>query len=365
MKRKISLFKLTIIVATLLSCSPIFAQKDSLPVHKNKLSAFPVAYYSPETKLAVGALAAYTFYNKNDNTQKRPSQIQLGAAYTFNKQLLFYIPFRIYTRQSSFVFYGEAGYYKYSYYFYGIGNKQSDDYKELYKVNYPRVKVNALKKISKSLYAGLRYGLEDYNIIGADSGKQLSTGIITGSKGGFVSGIGPAINFDTRDNIFSPSRGFFIDAGALFYGKALGSNFNFNRYTLDGSVYFAAKNKNVWAFNLFADFVNGNAIPFSQLALLGGNKKMRGYYEGRYRDKNLLALAAEYRLHVYKRFGAVVFGNAGAVNNETIKLTDYIRTTAGAGVRYALNKSEKLNIRLDYGIGKKTTGFYFTIGEAF
>ena len=336
-----------------------------MPVHKNKLSAFPVAYYSPETKLAVGALAAYTFYNKNDNTQKRPSQIQLGAAYTFNKQLLFYIPFRIYTRQSSFVFYGEAGYYKYSYYFYGIGNKQSDDYKELYKVNYPRVKINALKKVSKSLYAGLRYGLEDYNIIGADSGKQLSTGIITGSKGGFVSGIGPAINFDTRDNIFSPSRGFFIDAGALFYGKALGSNFNFNRYTLDGSVYFAAKNKNVWAFNLFADFVNGSAVPFSQLALLGGNKKMRGYYEGRYRDKNLLALAAEYRLHVYKRFGAVVFANAGAVNNETIKLTDYVRTTAGAGVRYALNKSEKLNIRLDYGIGKKTTGFYFTIGEAF
>ena len=189
---------------------------------------------------------------------------------------MFYIPFRIYTRQSSFVFYGEAGYYKYSYYFYGIGNKQPDDYKELYKVNYPRVKINALKKISNILYAGLRYGLEDYNIISVDSGKQLSTGIIAGSKGGFVSGIGPAINFDTRDNIFSPSRGFFIDAGALFYTKASGSNFNFNRYTFDGSVYFAAKNKNVWACNLVADFVNGSKIPFSQLALLGGNKKMRG-----------------------------------------------------------------------------------------
>jgi outer membrane translocation and assembly module TamA len=365
MKRKISLFKSVFFVAMLLSCSSVFAQKDSLPVHKNKLSAFPVAYYSPETKLAVGTLAAYTFYNKNDSTQKYPSQIQFGAAYTFNKQLLFYIPFRIYTRRSSFTFYGEAGYYKYSYYFYGIGNKQPDDYKELYKVNYPRIKVNALKKVSKTFYAGLRYGLEDYNIIGVDSAQQLVKGKITGSHGGFVSGIGPAINFDTRDNIFSPSRGFFVDAGALFYTTALGSNFNFNRYTFDGSVYFACKNKNVWAFNLFADFVNGSTIPFSQLALLGGNKKMRGYYEGRYRDKNLLALAAEYRLHVYKRFGAVVFANAGAVNNETIKLTDYIRTTGGAGVRYALNKSEKLNIRLDYGIGKKTSGFYFTIGEAF
>ena len=177
LKHNISLFKLTIIVATLLSCSPIFAQKDSMPVHKNKLSAFPVAYYSPETKLAVGALAAYTFYNKNDNTQKRPSQIQLGAAYTFNKQLLFYIPFRIYTRQSSFVFYGEAGYYKYSYYFYGIGNKQSNDYKELYKVNYPRIRVNLLRRINPHFYAGVRYWLEEYKIIETEPGKQLATAL--------------------------------------------------------------------------------------------------------------------------------------------------------------------------------------------
>ena len=289
----------------------------------------------------------------------------MGAAYTFNKQLLFYFPFRVYTRHSNFVFYGEAGYYKYAYYFYGIGNKQPEDYKELYKVNFPRIRVNALKKITEKFYAGVRYWLEDYNITSSDSGKQLSTGIITGSKGSFVSGIGPAINYDSRDNIFYPTSGIFIDAGAQFYGNVTGSDYNYSRYTFDGSVFFSGKNKNVWAFNIFADFVHGNTVPFSQLALLGGNKKMRGYYEGRYRDKNLLALGAEYRLHVYKRFGAVVFAHAGAVNNETLKLPAYIKATGGAGFRYALNKSDKLNIRLDYGIGNKTSGIYFTIGEAF
>ena len=113
------------------------AQEHNVKVlKKNKFSGFPVAYYTPETKLAAGGFGAYTFYNKNDSNQKYPSQIQIGAAYTFNKQLLIYFPFRIYTKHSNFTAYGEAGYYKYSYFFYGIGNNQPNDYKELYKVNF-------------------------------------------------------------------------------------------------------------------------------------------------------------------------------------------------------------------------------------
>ena len=99
------------------------AQEDKAKVvKKNKLSAFPVIYYAPETKLAAGVFGAYTFYNKNDSTQKYPSQIQIGAAYTFNKQVLIYFPFRIYTKHSNYTVYGEAGYYKYSYFFYEICN---------------------------------------------------------------------------------------------------------------------------------------------------------------------------------------------------------------------------------------------------
>ena len=200
------LIKLAILFAALINFSALFAQQDNFKLHKNKFSVFPVAYYAPETKLAFGILGAYTFYNKKDSIQKRPSQIQVGAAYTFNKQLLFYIPFRIYTRQNNFVLYGEAGYYKYSYFFYGTGNNQAQDYKELYKVNFPRIRINALRKVTEKLYAGVRYWLEDYNITSSDSGKQLSTGMIPGSKGSFVSGIGPVINYDTRDNIFYPSK---------------------------------------------------------------------------------------------------------------------------------------------------------------
>ena len=342
------------------------AQERSVDVlKKNKFSGFPVAYYAPETKLAVGVFGAYTFYNKNDSNQKYPSQIQIGAAYTFNRQLLIYFPFRIYTKHSNFTAYGEAGYYKYSYFFYGIGNNQAIDYKELYKVNFPRIRINLLKKIGPNLLLGVRYWLEDYKIKETEPGKQLASGTIQGIKNNFISGVGPAFNFDCRDNIIYPSKGLFIDAGIQFYGSSTGSNYKYNRYTADASFFISNKRKSVYAFNLFGDFLVGDKIPFNQLALIGGNKKMRGYYEGRYRDKNLIALAAEFRFQIYKRFGAVTFANAGAVNERLKNTFTQIRTSVGVGARYALNKSEKLNIRLDAAFGKKSSGLYFTIGEAF
>jgi outer membrane translocation and assembly module TamA len=94
---------------------------------------------------------------------------------------------------------------------------------------------------------------------------------------------------------------------------------------------------------------------------------MRGYYDGRYRDRQQLVFQSELRHSFNKRFGAVAFGNFGDVGKD---FTDFsindLKYTYGAGLRYAINKSEKLNLRLDYGIGPgKNHGLYFELGEAF
>lgn len=94
---------------------------------------------------------------------------------------------------------------------------------------------------------------------------------------------------------------------------------------------------------------------------------MRGYYEGRYKDKQEFVIQTEYRMPIYKRIGAVIFGGVGNVND---KVSDFslnkLKYSYGAGLRFAINKSEKLNIRIDYGIaGGINKGFYLQIGEAF
>ncbi len=86
------------------------------------------------------------------------------------------------------------------------------------------------------------------------------------------------------------------------------------------------------------------------------------------RDKNQAVLQAEYRVPVYRRLGAVAFGGVGNVSNgcDFLSFTS-VKYSYGGGVRIALTKSEKLNLRLDYGVsrGARSQGFYFQLGEAF
>ena len=93
---------------------------------------------------------------------------------------------------------------------------------------------------------------------------------------------------------------------------------------------------------------------------------MRGYFNGRYRDNDLMCVQAEYRLHLFKRFSAVGFAGEGDVNGKFSRLSlAYLKYSGGAGLCFAINKNEKQHIRFDYGTGKDNRGFYIQFGEAF
>lgn len=49
------------------------------------------------------------------------------------------------------------------------------------------------------------------------------------------------------------------------------------------------------------------------VALLGGSYQMRGYYEGQYRDNDLIQTQVELRQHIYNRHGIALWGGAGNV----------------------------------------------------
>jgi hypothetical protein len=44
---------------------------------------------------------------------------------------------------------------------------------------------------------------------------------------------------------------------------------------------------------------------------------------------------------------------------------NYLRYTLGAGLRFALLPADKIRLRFDVGLGKNTSAFYLTVGEAF
>lgn len=346
------------------STLPLLAvNKDTSKVQKGNLIAVPLVFFTPETRWGFGAASIYAFRFNGQSADSRPSQLQVGFAYTLENQLLSYAPYQFFFKDYNF--YGELGYYRYFYNFYGVGNDQPTDFEETYAVNYPRVRLNFLKKITPNTYFGFRYWFDDFNIVEVEADGQLAEGKITGSDGGVVSGAGVVLNYDTRDNIFSPSKGYLIEAISFFNSPSLGSDFSFQRYAVDAAKYFPLPWKHTLAVNAFGDFVVGDP-PFNQMAVLGGTKKARGYYEGRFRDNNLLLIQAEYRFPIIWRFGAVVFGSYGGVADKisNFQLANF-RYTYGGGIRFMLDPKEKINIRFDAGFAKNASGFYVTIGEAF
>src|SRR4051794_19451230 len=101
----------------LLLSLPLATPPDSAAPKRFSLLPLPLLYYTPETRLGYGVAATATFRFKSDTShqgypsQVRPSQVTVGAAYTQNKQLLFYIPFQLFYKNNLYFANGELGYY--------------------------------------------------------------------------------------------------------------------------------------------------------------------------------------------------------------------------------------------------------------
>jgi hypothetical protein len=93
---------------------------------------------------------------------------------------------------------------------------------------------------------------------------------------------------------------------------------------------------------------------------------MRGFYEGHFRDKNMLMLQTEARIKVYRKWGITLFAHSGVLANDRLKFAlPYSHSAGGAGIRYMFDAKRRVNVRLDYAISKEAQLMYFTIGEAF
>jgi outer membrane protein assembly factor BamA len=340
---------------------------DTTKVKRNSFAGFPIVYSTPETSWAFGAIGLYAFRIKGEADASRPSQVSIAAAYTLNKQVLLFVPFQLFVKDEKYYTYGEVGYYRYNYFYSGIGNDINPADEEVFDVNFPRIKWNALAEVSPNLYAGFRYWYDGYDIVGTKENGLIETNKPIGAEGGNVSGVGPMAVFDNRDNIFTTTNGYFIEAASLFAFEGIGSDYKFSKFSLDVRKFFpiGKQKKSVLGLNLYGEFTGGD-IPFFQLSYLGGGKRMRGYLEGRYRDKHHAMMQAEYRFPIFWRFGGVVFASTGGVAPQVGGVFNDLRLAYGGGIRFLLNKEEGANIRIDYGVGAKgNSGFYLTIGEAF
>lgn len=177
-------------------------------------------------------------------------------------------------------------------------------------------------------------------------------------------GAGVSLVYDNRDNLTNPHRGICLNINQMFRPGFMGNDYAFSTTAFRFDAYQRLGKGTVLAEDIGANLNFGNP-SWGMMAELGGTHSMRGYYEGRYRDKHSLEATVELRQHVWKRNGIVVWVGVGTIFPKFSELrSKQILPNAGVGYRWEFKKN--VNVRLDYGFGKSgQSGFLFNINEAF
>lgn len=361
--------------AALFVCPRPVAAQEGQPEKKEPavkgtadLVVLPLVFYEPETKFAGGVGGLLTFRQERQHASSRPSSMFFYAIYTQLKQFQAQAEPAFYFRGEDFLLTGKLTFEQYPNKFWGVGDKTPDSAETNYTPRRLSLEASFQKRMPflQNLFAGVQYQFETAAIVDIQPDPPILLNPFAGSGGGTVSGLGFVLNWDTRNNIFTPSRGSQSQISFVVNAKILGSGFDFTTVKADFRKYVPGLYQgHAAAFQFVYQSATG-APPFYRYAMIGGDSIMRGYYKGRYRDKYLIALQAEYRLPLWRRFGFVAFaglGNVGpALDRISLRKAKY---STGFGLRFKLSPKEGANVRVDFAFGKGSTGLYFTAGEAF
>lgn len=319
-------------------------------------------HYASDTKFGLGMVAAGLYRSDSNDTLLPPSNVSLfGDVSTVEFYMLgvrgnhiaprgrYRIDYRLY-------------FYSFPSDFWGIGYEMgdNDDNKSEMKRWQAQAEAAFLFRVADNFYVGPMASY-DYVI-----GKNIERPELLNGMDHHTWNVGAGVSlvYDNRDNLTNPHRGIYLNLKQMFRPRFMGNDYAFSTTKFRFDCYQQLGAGTVLAEDFGANFNFGNP-SWAMMANLGGTSSMRGYYEGRYRDKHSLEATVELRQHVWKRNGIVVWAGAGTVFPKFSELrSNRILPNVGVGYRWEFKKN--VNVRLDYGFGKSGQfGFLFNINEAF
>lgn len=333
-----------------------------------KFLIYPTIAYTPETRLEVGLVNLWLFHAKR-NFKNRLSEVNTFTFYTQENQYGIWLDHAIYTNRDDWFFLGRARAQYFPLKYYGIGPESPPDYTVVSNGSI-QLRERVLRKMYENHYIGIEFDHQRIFDVSFNQ-KETHTPIVLppGAEGSSNTGLGFGLIYDDRKNVLNVRKGLFAELAFLEYSRYFKSDYEFRSFQYDIRLYRPGLAKNqVFAVQSNA-IVNVGDVPFNQMALMGGESMMRGYYLGRYRDNAMINLQAEYRflpLPFSKNLGAAVFAGIGNVAHTPGEIDPRLtKFAAGAGLRYLIFKAKDIYIRGDIAFTGEGSGFYLYIGEAF
>jgi len=162
--------------------------------------------------------------------------------------------------------------------------------------------------------------------------------------------------------------GLYLDLRTTFYSTAFGGDNNYQVYQLDFRKYFQVTRPGKTVTLQFKTRIGVGDMPYGEMSQLGTPFDLRGYTWGRYRDKSMIFFIGEYR-HMFEKssgslskHGVVAWMGTGSIARNASSFGNWL---SNFGFGYRFEVQPRMNLRVDIGIGKETSGFYFNFNEAF
>ena len=353
----------------------------------------PVVNYSPESTWEFGAAAQGSFRLRN---QERTSILQLDGTYSLlhqwyiNAQGNLYFGNRIsendHRTRGSWQLQFRAGYSDRPATYYGVyrdphfsneGNMGIGMLREgtPYQLQRGYLNVQAPISVGKDWSIGpmLDMLVAKYDIAGI----YITPGPL------LQVALGAVAVYDSRDNVFYPTRGIFfkISAAAAWTNEVdilEGQQATINGLlTADLRQYIPLPHNIVIAWQLktqmmLSEYYISHITMYPMLPRLGGQDGLRGINSDMFRDDIMMALQAELRFPIWSIFRGAVFGGIGDVYDYHNWHWARPKVGYGVGLRATINKA-KVNIRFDIARSNvdprwnniNAYSFYLTATEAF
>lgn len=174
------------------------------------------------------------------------------------------------------------------------------------------------------------------------------------------SGLGVAAEFDSRDNLFTPSRGAKGSLEAVAYDTAWGSSTRFQYYRAHLYRYQELTREVVLGLRGDLRAANGD-VPFYQLPLI----ELRGVPLARYQDRRTAVAETELRWNVDARWAVVGFVGAGRAWGIRESFGETSTAVAqGVGFRYLIARRLGIYVGVDVAHGPEGGAWYIQVGSA-
>ena len=349
---------------------------EKLALGKFMITPFAAPGYTPELGglLAIGGLAS--FKTKSTDTLIQRSSVPFSFAYTSTGAVVANAILSSFWFKDKVRVFGDFWLKDMADHYWGVGYENGattpkSDSTTAFNRMWWWINPRILYQVKEDYFVGLNI---DYNYT---QGSKPSP--VVASNPNYIefndkpmnSGIGLILRYDSRDIPVDAREGVYIDGRATSYNQSFGGDNNYQIYFIDYRQFQTLHRLGSTLAWQVKTRIGVGEIPYGEMSQLGTPFDLRGYIWGQYRDESLFFFLAEYRHKFLKsdktlsKHGAVIWAGSGTIFDVQAIEDNTNRWLPNVGIGYRFEVQPRMNLRLDLGFGRESSGFYFNFNQAF